>query len=147
MTAFGILFAGCGAIALSDPEQRRAVWPALCLLFGIGSLFYLSEVIRPDRLVLSPLGLRFEGAWKNWSYRWEEVDRFRVSLIDGRVKAIYFDVRHPHGSILDGLARNVTETQATVSGLWEVQPEELAALLNEARLRWAKDAGDETGLR
>jgi hypothetical protein len=88
--------------------------------------------------------MRFEGIWKNWSYCWDEVAEFQVFLLDGRVKVIYFDIRYPHGSILDGIARGVAGKQGTISGLWEVKPERLAALLNEAQLRWSKGAGDES---
>jgi len=135
-------------LAPSGPDMRHAlVGPVGLMLFTAGSLFYGAEAVRPDRLVLSPLGLRFDGLWKNWSYRWEEVSGFRVWLADGRAKVITFDIRHPHGTILDGLSRGVTEKSASFIGLWELSPEKLAKLLNEAHSRWGDKPREESAPR
>jgi hypothetical protein len=130
-----------GAVIWSDPAQRHSwVWAvAFIIIFAPACPFYAWEVIRPDQLVLSPLGLRLEGTWKSWSYRWDEVSGFRASLVDGRVKIIEFDIHHPSGTILSSIARNAVGTHGTLNGLWELGQDKLAAVLNEARSRWGEN--------
>ena len=132
----------------ADPKSNLSdLARAGVVMFALAIPLFAWELIRPDRLVLSPSGLTWTGPWRTRRYSWEQLSEFSVVGL-GRwgSKMIGFDVirpETPHSipSVLTAglstLNSGLIGATGAIPGLWEVEPEEVVDLLNRARSRWA----------
>ena len=125
------MFAVCGVIALiaaavcATQARFRFTGLPLGVVGFIVLLVGIVQLVRPTRLILAPEGLQYSilGIDRHWA--WHEVSRFHVVRVRSG-KAIVFDVSRSNGS-----------ASFAFPGFFSLPAAALAALLQEARDRWA----------
>jgi uncharacterized membrane protein YhaH (DUF805 family) len=103
----------------------------------------LGMLISPSRLEIGPSGLVQTVLWRNTKFEWADVYNFRPAIIGLTNKAVGFDylTERPKRAALRGLNTALAGVQGSLQPGWEVAPEALAGLLNDARERWLTAAG------
>jgi hypothetical protein len=114
---------GLGGVAVTSV---LAWFPAVALLF------------KPGRLEISPSGLRRETAWGIREWSWNEIRHITVIKIRalGNWSSGVCFTRYTADPYSEGPARPMLRP------IWTVSADELATLLNEARVRWSSGTGD-----
>jgi hypothetical protein len=138
LAAFAV---GCFLVWRDNPAKPGVVLilPGVAL-FGLGFPVVAWQAIRPDQLSLSPAGLVYRSIRKTLTYTWDQLSEFSVYSIRG-TKMIGFDVIGTGTpSKLAGVNTALTDMNAALPGLWEIEPEQLAELLNSARAKWGPPA-------
>ncbi len=109
---------------------------ALFLLLGGAVIaLFLLDLLRPSRLTLDWRGLTQSRLWKTRRWSWDEVSEFRVlSRMGGR--CVGFDYSVGRGDMRFEGQDSPLGADATLNGGWEMGPQRLARLLNEAKVRW-----------
>ena len=96
---------------------------------------FLLDLLRPSRLTLDWRGLTQSRLWKTRRWSWDEVSEFRVlSRMGGR--CVGFDYSVGRGDMRFEGQDSPLGADATLNGGWEMGPQRLARLLNEAKVRW-----------
>ncbi len=105
---------------------------SLCGLVGLGML------ITPARLVIGPSGLTQTVLWRTSRFAWTDIYNFRSVSLSLTNKAVGFDylALRPKRAALRRLNFAFAGVQGSLQPGWEIDPETLANLLNEARERW-----------
>lgn len=132
-------FAGFGLLTWRATDSWLV--KAGVVMFGLGCPLFAWELIRQDRLVISPKGLDWLGPWKKRTYSWNDLSEFSIYSIRG-AKMIGFSRAglRGMGSIVGRLNTALTGASGALPGLWEIEPEKVADILNQARSRWADQA-------
>ena len=117
----------------SDDEHAEV----FMLLGGAVITLFLLDVLRPSRLVLDWRGLSQSRLWRTRRWSWDEVTEFRVlSKAGGR--CVGFDYSVGRGDMRFEGQDSPLGADATLNGGWEMGPQRLARLLNEAKVRWTE---------
>ena len=119
-------------------QAGLAVWlvaPGLTL-FALGVPLFAWEIIRPEQLILSPSGLEWRSLRKTLNYGWDQLSDFTVITISGS-KLIGFSVTDAPPKLLGRVNAALTGASGALPGLWEIEPEALAEMLNSARSKWS----------
>jgi uncharacterized membrane protein YhaH (DUF805 family) len=113
---------------------------ALFLLCGVLGAWM---TIAPARLEISPAGIKQTVLWRTTRHGWDEVYNFRTAAIGLTRKAVGFDYLKPRpkGAPLKALNAALFGLQGFLHIGWEIAPDKLADLLNQAREHWIAGAG------
>lgn len=129
------------AIALmplaSGGSEGPLVFPLV--FFGLCGLIGLCLLISPSRLEISPSGITQTVLWRTARFAWSDVHAFRPATIGLTNKTVGFDylVERPSRGGLRRLNSAIAGVQGSLAAGWEIKPEPLADLLNQAREQWA----------
>jgi hypothetical protein len=148
MLLLSVAITATGVWMWLDPRRHLSwVEGAGFLMFSLGCPLFGWQLFRPERLVICPIGLTWFGPWKAWSYRWDQLSEFSTYTVSpaSGAKLIGFSLTGDGPrSVLAKLNTSITGMSGALPGLWEIPPEEVATLLNQARARWANPAAGET---
>jgi uncharacterized membrane protein YhaH (DUF805 family) len=130
----------------TDPVFMPFLCIGFCCLCGMVGLAML---IAPSRLEIGPSGIVQKVLWRTTRMAWTDVYNFRPAVIGLANKAVGFDylTERPKGGALRGLNTALAGVQGSLQPGWEINPQALASMLNEARERWltAAEAAPRTG--
>jgi len=106
--------------------------------FGLCGLVGLGLLIAPPRLEITPSGLTQKVLWRTTKFAWTDIYNFRPAGLGLANKTVGFDylTERPKGRGLKRLNSALTGGQGALQPGWEIPPQNLANLLNEARERW-----------
>ncbi len=126
-------------LAWRENQDKTSDWLILpgLIMFALGVPLFAWEIIRPEQLSLSPAGLEWRSIRNTLTYPWDQLSEFSVYSIRG-TKMIGFSVTGT-GAPPKFLARintALTGMSAALPGLWEIEPERVAEVLNSARSKW-----------
>ncbi len=130
-------------VFLWGPTESAATRLFCIGFFGLCGVVGLGMLISPSRLEIGPSGLVQTVLWRNTKFEWADVYNFRPAIIGLTNKAVGFDylTERPKRAALRGLNTALAGVQGSLQPGWEVAPEALAGLLNDARERWLTAAG------
>jgi hypothetical protein len=136
-----VAFTGTSIAMLRDPAQPSWIGYACAVFFGLGIPIFAARLSRPDTIWIGPSGLIWRSVFRTMSLRWRDVRGFRpyrptAKVISAHIGFDFTDDYKPdqHGS--RGVVRQLTGVEGSFGGGWELDADELASLLNEARARW-----------
>jgi hypothetical protein len=132
-----VVLVAMGFYLLSQPGNPGAA--ILCIgAFGFGLAVGLVMLISPPRLEVGPSGVAQTVFWRTRRFAWSEIDNFRTAVIglNGRVVGFDYLTTSPKGAALRKLNASIAGVQGVFQPGWEIAPQKLADLLNEARARW-----------
>ena len=122
-----------------ENQNRTSDWVILLglVMFALGVPLFAWETIRPEQLSLSPAGLEWRSIRKTLTYPWDQLSEFSVYSIRGS-KVIGFSVTDAGAppNLLARINTAFTGMSAALPGLWEIEPEKVAEILNSARSKW-----------
>lgn len=120
--AVGLVLLAWSLWAWPNISPTARIFAAIFGAFGIATVVgSVIGLVRPARLVLEPSGLTHESVFRSRRWSWSETGAFRVEDDEGS-KSISFEL----GAKPQGLPAG-----------WTAPPDEVCALLNEARARWS----------
>ncbi len=125
LAAVALLGALMSPLARTDWRANGLAW-CLIVLFGILTAASLWELAWPGRLVIGPEGFELRDLWRRRRWSWREARHFRPAS-NRFYRFVGFDQVKGAGACRD--AGDLVQD-------WELPPQALAALLNEARDRW-----------
>jgi len=107
-------------------------------LFGLTGLVGIWMLVAPYRLVIGPDGLTQTMLWRTMKFAWTDIYNFRPIGIGLTNKMIGFDYLRdpPKRRALRRLNAAFAGVQGALQPGWEIPPQDLANILNEARERW-----------
>ena len=103
--------------------------------FGLCSAISGLMAVRPSLLILDPHGLIWCQTFRTFEYPWSAFTRFYVLSRPRRFTAVVGEFTH-EGPPKPGWRRFLTGS-LELGSLWELPPQRVADVLNEARARWA----------
>ena len=121
--------------------------PGVCRVAGIGSLvpfvvfaivFAALGLLKPERLEIAHQGLTHVTFWRLSFWSWDEIRNITV------IKARMFGSTWTSGIWFNRFADTASSpgpAHPALRPVWPIASDELAALLNEARLRWSSARG------
>jgi uncharacterized membrane protein YhaH (DUF805 family) len=112
--------------------------------FGLCGVIGFGLLLAPPRLEIGPSGLKQTVLWRTKSFAWTDIYNFRTAIIGLTNKVVGFDylTPQPKGGVLKRLNTALAGVQGTLQPGWEISPEALATLLNEARGQWLAVEGN-----
>jgi len=128
----------CFSFAAQAAQKRLYIGAAL---FGLGAPVMLWRILVPERLEMSPAGLAWFTGRKTMTYGWREFAGFRAFRPSSRSLTksfVGFDYvpDHPKRGRLTALNHVLAGVDGSFGGQWEMSADKVAALLNDARLKW-----------
>ncbi len=140
-----LAFVGLGVLMLKQSTDLLAY---LCIgFFGLCAIVGLFQFVVPNVLELSPAGLSWRAKGRRHSRLWSDIDEFRVvGMISSRYVGWNYTETFSGRAQLGALNAGLVGVEATLPVGWELDPPELADLLNRARSKWlvrASGAGAE----
>jgi uncharacterized membrane protein YhaH (DUF805 family) len=106
----------------------------LAIVLVVARLWY---IIVPGRLVIAPDGLTLRRAWRTQRWTWDAIQDFRPISV-ARMQSVGFDfVDKTKRSVVRQTNVNLAGVEGALPGGFDMDPSELAGLLNRARERWA----------
>lgn len=139
--AGSIAFVALGLWILQRPEvsmKGLIGGVASVLVFGIFALIGVFKLFRPDRMELSPAGLRYIGyTGKATDLPWTEISGFRLWRYRSTTTVV-FDVAERARAQVRGrqLNRFVAGADVGLPSGWPLGAQDLMKLLSEAKARW-----------
>jgi uncharacterized membrane protein YhaH (DUF805 family) len=137
------IFVAIGIFLWSPTDS--AVARLFCIgFFGLCGIIGLGILIAPPRLEIGPSGLTQTALWRTNKFAWTDVHNFRPTIIGLTNKVVGFDylTTRQKGAALRGLNTALAGVQGSLQPGWEIAPQALANLLNDARERWLGAAKD-----
>ena len=141
----GLLATACSMSLTAENQTTRLAGFVGLLLFGAGTALAALLLIRPGRLILSPQGLVFRGAFRSYHYDWAD---FVVFLIWSPPGVLWL-LRQPafilseQGQVKRSwLSRRLNGRLGAFGTCWDRRPAEIVDQLNAARWRWGGLARD-----
>ena len=116
------LFVTIGVLTLSDGSAP--FWET-ALITGFSTVCAASialQLFHPPMLKLDPSGITWRTVFRTRTWRWSEISLFWV-----RSKMVVLQLADREKSLMNG---------RSLGPSWDLCPEDLAALLNQARDRW-----------
>jgi hypothetical protein len=108
--------------------------------FALGLPLAIWRLRVPARLEMSPQGLIWFTGKSDIIYSWHEFTSFRAYLVSGRswTKHIGYDLAPDSSkrSKYTSIGRKIAGVDGGFGGGWELKPEAVAILLNQAKARW-----------
>jgi uncharacterized membrane protein YhaH (DUF805 family) len=131
------IFVAIGVFLWSPTQSAVMRWSCIGF-FGLCGALGLAILIVPSRLEVGPSGLTQTVLWRTGRFTWTDVYNFRPAIIGLTNKTVGFDylTPRPRRTALKSLNAGLAGVQGSLQPGWEVAPEALASLLNEARERW-----------
>lgn len=133
-------FAVLGLLVMFKPGARISGVAGFGFLVCAILAFYCGwAFFNPDKLILSPDGLRWVGPKIDRSWQWQEISEVTLYSLTAYAKSIRFEVGQQHKSPEPSrrTRRALSPSSRTISGTpWEIRSDRLADLLNQARARW-----------
>jgi uncharacterized membrane protein YhaH (DUF805 family) len=111
----------------------------LCIgFFGLCGAIGLGTLIVPNRLEIGPTGLTQRVLWRTTRIAWTDAHNFRPAIIGLTNRTVGFDylTERPKRMALRALNTALAGVQGSLQPGWEIAPQALANLLNDARERW-----------
>jgi hypothetical protein len=125
-------------------QAKTSDWLILAglVMFAMGVPLFSWEIIRPEQLSLSPAGLEWRSIRKTLTFPWDQLSEFSVYSVRGS-KLIGFSVTSGGAppKLLARINTALTGRSAALPGLWEIEPEKVAEILNSARSKWGSGGG------
>jgi hypothetical protein len=143
MTAAVLLLFAVGFVAMGiwfsiSPTANHVIGYFVTAFFGISIPIIAWRLIRPDSLTLTPDGACWHSTFAIIRFRWDEVQNFRVW--GGTFSTdIGYDLAtgcHAPPSRFIRVATKLIGVGGSLGSGWELDADELADLLNDARARW-----------
>jgi|SRR5215471_10635555 len=145
IAAIAGLFVAIFVEALTSGDIARMSWfkqfwmYAGLILFGLGLPLMLFRLIRPDRIILSPDGIRWLSTLRRQNWRWGELQHFRPYKVTRFSSHVGFNFTEEYKRLKT--MRQVSSflsggVEGSFGGGWELSPRQMAALLNDAKQRW-----------
>jgi hypothetical protein len=121
-----LVFVATGAWQVGTETPQMWAW--LCIVFfGLGSLVFIAQLIRPGLLAIAPDGVTMTVLWRTHRYGWAQIASFRTQRVGLMSRHVWFDLQKtPDGDIRMG----------SFGTGWETRAQALCDLLNAARGRW-----------
>jgi hypothetical protein len=139
MIAVSATFTFCLLLIWRNDQGKTSDWLILpgIVMFALAVPLFAWEIIRPDQLSLSPAGLEWRSIRKTWTYRWDQLSEFSVFSIRGS-KLIGFSASGAGAppKLLAGINTALTGMSSALPGLWEIEPERVAEIINSAGSKW-----------
>lgn len=132
-----------GGLVLLIPVRVYTPWHLIFLGFlGLGIVTFGAMAVRPATLILDPHGLIWRQTFRTFAYPWSAFARFRALSRPRRSTVVVGEFRH-EGPPKPAWRRFLTGN-AEFGSFWELPPQRVADVLNEARVRWAPAAAATT---
>ena len=137
MLILSAIFIAGGFLMLSSGQS-----PAMAILiigfFGLIAVFGLVTMVSPARLEIGPTGLVQKVLWRTTTLAWADVHHFRpAKLMSSRMVGFdYVNGPPPERERLASMSMAAAGVHGALPTGWEVGPNRLSDLLNEARRRW-----------
>lgn len=133
----GVLLVRSGSAGEGGVDRVVAGWLSI-IVFGAFNVLAVPKSLRPDRLTLSPAGLRFDtflGTAVNAA--WSDLSSFEIWSYRG-ARLVMFDVSRTRGSLVrfQGVNRLMSGYDVALPGGWPMSAEALAGILSDAKARW-----------
>jgi membrane associated rhomboid family serine protease len=132
----------CGWAFVDDPNVVMAVG---VLLFGAGVVVAVLQLVPGSAsLCIAPEGLLARGPIRSGSWSWNEIEHFSAYEADqyGTTTQVGFDLREltpDRQGVVRTIGRGMTGVDAALPDTYGMRAEDLAALLEEARERYATE--------
>ncbi|MDO8976839.1 hypothetical protein [Reyranella sp.] len=128
-----------GGLILLIPVRVYSAWHLIFLGFlGLGIVTGGAMAVRPATLILDPHGLIWRPTFRTFEYPWSAFARFYVLSRPRRFTVVVGEFTH-EGPPKPAWRRRLTG-RLELGSLWELPPQRVADVLNEARSRWALPA-------
>jgi hypothetical protein len=115
-----------------------ATWTAegyfMLVAVGLGSFYFVLNLLRPGALVLSPSGLTWRAPLGSRHWQWKDLDNFRAGSL-GVVACDIFS-RDSSFAWLRPINKAVSGRHGAFGFGWEGGATAVVALLTDARTRW-----------
>lgn len=132
-------FAVVGGLILLIPVTVYTPWHLIFLgILGLCIVTFGAMVVRPATLILDPHGLIWRQTFRTFEYPWSAFTRFYVLSRRRQLTAVVGEFTH-EGPPKPAWRRFLTGS-LELGSLWELPPQRVADVLNEARARWAVPA-------
>ena len=119
-------------IALAFQEEYRAtiIGIIVSVFFGACSLIFILQLIKGNNLTLTKEGFTMEGLFKKQTYRWKDIENFRLNT---QYNLVVFDFSREYDKqeIVREIAKNLSGSQGGIPDIYKVKSEELVKLLNQ----------------
>ena len=122
--AGSLAFVGIAASFVAAGSNEWRNWFAVGF-FGLCALVALCQLIKPSTLTITPEGLRYANLFRVKNWRWSEITAFTTRRPALLVKSVRMNFTY--GPPRDSLGLD-----------WEVDPEPLSELLNQALAKWRR---------
>lgn len=116
------LFVTMGILTLRDGSAPFWETASITGFFTVCAASIALQLIRPPMLKLDPSGITWRTVFRTRTWRWSEISLFWV-----RSKMVVLQLADRESSLMNGRGLGPS---------WDLCPEDLAALLNQARDRW-----------
>jgi len=137
-----LMFLACAAVTgllLLPPWGPNSTGRLVALgFFGLCSAISGLMAARPSLLILGPDGLTWRAMWRTFEYPWSAFARFYVFSRKGWLHGVAAELAH-EGPPKAAWRRFLTGS-LDLGSFWELPPQRVADVLNEARARWAAAA-------
>lgn len=137
-----LMFLACAAVVgllLLPPWSANSTGRLAALaFFGLCSAISGLMAVRPSLLILEPDALTWRAMWRTFEYPWNAFARFYVLSGPRRFTVVVGEFAHK-GPPKPAWRRFLTGS-VELGSLWELPPQRVADVLNEARARWALPA-------
>ena len=128
-----------GALILLIPVLVYTPWHLIFLGFlGLGIVMFGAMAVRPATLILDPHGLIWRQTFRTFEYPWSAFARFYLLSRPRRFTVVAGEFAH-QGPPKPAWRRFLTGS-LELGSFWELPPQRVADVLNEARARWAPPA-------
>jgi uncharacterized membrane protein YhaH (DUF805 family) len=138
----GAIFVAGGFVILATGKSTGTAILTIGF-FGLIAVLGLVMLVSPARLEIGPSGITQKALWRTTALAWGDVHYFRpVQVMSSRT--VGFDYVHgppPGRERVARMSMAASGAQGALPAGWEVGPNRLADMLNQARNRWIADAG------
>ncbi len=111
------------------------------VVFVLAAIYAVWQLFRPSTLTLSPEGLRYTTIWKTHAIAWRDIAGFRPARVRSVVLTGFdYSPLYQRNAAVRRFNTTALGVDAALPPGWELDPEPLCALLNQARERWGERA-------
>ncbi len=109
--------------------------------FGLAAIYSAWLLFRPSTLTLSPEGVRYTTIWKTHTIAWRDIAGFRPARVRSAVLTGFdYSPLYQRNAAVRRFNTTALGIDAALPPGWELDPEPLCALLNQAREHWGEGA-------
>lgn len=131
-----LAFLVVGGLLLLVPVRTYSAWHLIFLGFlGLGAVMSALMAISPTTLILDPRGLVWRTAFRTFDHPWSDFAGFRVSPRRGLWTVVKVELSDAFRA--KSRWRFLLKGGVELGSFWELPPQRIVDVLNEARARWA----------
>jgi len=137
LSLFCLGVAVVAGLLLLVPVRAYSAWHVIFLGFlGLGIAISGAMAMRPTTLILDPGGLTWRTMFRTFDYPWSDFGRFYVFFRKGLWPVV---VAQRADALLPKPGwRRLFGASAELGSFWELPPQKVVDVLNEARARWGE---------